>query len=216
VRKPPPLVVAALKRAFPTLVYRTPQSSLRPERLYAYLDALWQRRELEGAVVEIGCFVGGTAALASTMLRNVGHPKRYVCIDTFSGFVGDHFDADLRRGLPPAWRRDFSANSRQMVRRLLDHYGCHEVELLEADVSSLDPDRIPGPVAVCLLDVDLEIPTYEGLRRVVPRLADGGVVLVDDCEEGEVWPGPAVAYRRFVSETNRPEQYAFGMGIVSA
>lgn len=213
-RKPRRFVTATLKRAFPTLVYRTPQSSLQPERLYAYQDALWRRREVDGAVVEIGCFVGGTAALAATMLRNIGFPKRYVCIDTFDGFVPSHFDADVEHGLPPAWRRDFSANSRQMVRRLLDHYGCHEVELVQGDISSLAPAAIPEPIALCLLDVDLEIPTYDGLTRVVPKLAEGGAVLVDDCKEGEVWPGPAAAYRRFVAEAGLPERYAFGMGVI--
>src|SRR5205085_462644 len=156
-------------------------------------DALWRHRDVEGAVVEVGCFIGGTAAIASTMLRNLRHREALVCIDTFDEFVDTHFDADVARGVPPAWRHDFSANSRKMVRQLLDHYGCQDVELIEADIARLDPSAIPEPIAVCLLDVDLEIPTYEGLIRVVPKLADAGIALVDDCREAEVWPGPAVS-----------------------
>jgi O-methyltransferase len=79
------------------------------------------------------------------------------------------------------------------------------------------PDlSLPDQVAVCLLDVDLEIPVYEGLRRIVPRLAPGGVVLVDDCDEDTTWAGARAGYSRFVSDTGVTEDYFLGMGRVFA
>ena len=204
-----------LKRSLAPVLYRHPTPSLRPERLYAYLDALWQRRELAGAVLEVGCFMGATAAVASTMLRNIGHPKRYVCIDAFAGFVNSHFERDVSHGLRRDWRLDFSANSRETVAHLLERWGSPEVELVEADIANMGESRIPEAVSVCLVDVDLEVPTYEGLRRVVPRLVPGGVVLVDDCAANESWPGPARGYRRFVEENGLAETYFMGMGIVT-
>src|ERR1051326_1914968 len=90
-RRPEPrlrgLTKRILRRYAPTQLYRRPVSSLRPERLYAYLDALWERRSLEGTIVEAGCYLGGTAAIAYQMLARTGFEKPYVCIDTFGGFV---------------------------------------------------------------------------------------------------------------------------------
>ena len=161
---------ALLRRYSPRLLYPVPTSSLQPERLYAYLDALWQRRHLDGAIVEVGCWLGGTSAIASKMLIRTGHPHRYLAIDTFNGFVPEQFAHDQMLGVPANDRAMFDQNSPDMVRRLLDHWDAPGVELMRADIASLDSDRLPERIAVCLVDVDLEIPVYEALRRVFPRL----------------------------------------------
>lgn len=198
---------------FPTLVHPRPVSALQPERLYAYLDALWQRRDLPGVALEVGCLYGGTSAYAYKMLARTGHTRRYICIDTFGGFVKEHFDRDRTHGTPERLREAFSNNSYAMVRRLLDHYGAQGVELVPGDITNM-PDRdLPEKVAVCLLDVDLDIPTYEGLRRIAPRLVPGGIVLVDDCPESTDWVGARIGYRRFMEERGEEPKYFMGMGI---
>jgi SAM-dependent methyltransferase len=205
---------AEIKRIAPTLVYPKPVSGLQPQRLYAYLDALWQRREVEGAVVEIGCWMGGTAAIAYQMLARTGHRKRYVCVDTFSGFVQAQFDRDVEHGTPRSSRRIFSDTSRDIVARLLSHWDCSEIELIQADVGQLDAGILPEQIAVALVDVDLDIPVYEGLIRVLPRLAPGGIALVDDCPPSHSWAGARKGYERFVAEAGLPEEYFMDMGIV--
>ena len=74
---------ALLRRYSPRLLYPVPTSALQPERLYLYLEALWQRRRLNGAIVEIGCWLGGTSAIAFKMLTRTGYPHRYLAVDTF-------------------------------------------------------------------------------------------------------------------------------------
>jgi hypothetical protein len=204
-----------LRRYSPQLLYPVPTSSLYPERLYAYLDALWQRRSMDGAIVEIGCWLGGTSAIASTMLTRTGHRHRYVAIDTFDGFVPEQFAHDQMLGVPANDRVMFSKNSLEMVRRLLDCWGAPGVELMQADIASLDSDRLPERIAVCLVDVDLEIPVYEALRRVFPRLESGGIILVDDCPDRTTWAGARIGYARFIREIEADEQYSMGMGVLS-
>jgi len=210
------LAKAEIKRIAPTLVYPKPVSGLQPQRLYAYLDALWQRREIEGAVVEIGCWMGGTAAIAYQMLVRTGYRKRYVCVDTFSGFVPVQFDRDVEHGTPPSSRRVFSDTSRDIVTRLLRHWECPEIELIQADVAELDAGALPERITVALIDVDLDIPVYEGLLRVVPRLVPDGIALVDDCPPSFSWAGARKGYQRFVAEAGLPEEYFMDMGIVRA
>jgi len=206
---------ALLRRYSPRLLYPVPASSLQPERLYLYLDALWQRRDLGGAVVEVGCWIGGTSAIACKMLRRTGHPHRYVAIDTFDGFVVEQFAHDEKLGTPSDARSMFDANSVRMVRGLLHHWESAEVELLQADIASLPIDQLPREIAVCLIDVDLEIPVYEALRRVVPRLVRGGIVLVDDCPQETTWRGARAGYSRFMAETGQDEHFFMGMGLLN-
>jgi O-methyltransferase len=203
-----------VKRYAPTVLYPRPVSALQPERLYAYMDAIWQRRDLDGAIVEVGAWLGGTAALVYRMLRNTGHEKRYVCVDTFAGFVPEQFAQDVGHGTSTQRSRDFAKNSRELVGRLMRHYGTEQVELVEGDIARVPDSALPDRVAVALVDVDLDVPVYEGLKRVQPRLVAGAIALVDDCGEGGDWQGARAGYKRFVDEHGLPERYFMGMGIV--
>ena len=73
------------RSALAPLLYRYPPFTLAPERLYLFLHHLIETRDVPGAVVEIGCNLGGTAIVARKMLRRLDMNKRYICIDTFDG-----------------------------------------------------------------------------------------------------------------------------------
>jgi hypothetical protein len=90
------------------------------------------------------------------------------------------------------------------------------VQLLQGDIATVPEDALPGSISVALIDVDLDVPVYEGLRRLFPRLQRGGVMLVDDCPEHTAWAGARIGYRRFVKEHGLDERYVFGTGIVAA
>ncbi len=204
-----------IQRRVPELIYPRPRTILEPERLYAYLDAVWRRRHLDGAVVEVGCYLGGTAALTFQLLRNMGCEKRYVCVDTFGGFVPEQFAHDEQtHGLTARERRGFSAASRAAVARLLKLYGCDAIELVEGDIATLPASRLPSDIVVALVDVDLEIPVYEALGKLLPRLVQGGAILVDDCSDGSDFPGARVGYERFVRAHDIPPRYEFNMGLI--
>jgi len=191
-----------------------PPPVLQPERLYLYLDALWRTRHLEGAVVEVGCYRGGTTLAAQRFLTRTGDRRSYVAIDTFAGFDAEQFRVDADHGTPASLKAAFSDNSLEDVRRSLDRYGGHDVKLLQGDIATLSEAALPESISVALIDVDLDVPVFEGLQRLFPRLQRGGVMLVDDCPEGTTWAGARIGYRRFVQARGLPERYIFGMGVV--
>jgi O-methyltransferase len=193
-----------------------PDCRIEPERYAIFLRALAQRREIPGAIVEVGCFRGHTAAEAFRSLKNWGAERRYVCIDTFSGFVPEQFAEDKEFGTNPNFHAQFSFNSRRSVERMFRRLGYDEIEVIEGDIVEMPDSRLPEQISVCLLDVDLAIPIHEGLKKVYPRMAPGGIILVDDCEEeGQTeWAGALVGYKRFVEEAGLSESYDAGFGII--
>lgn len=207
-------VRVAARRLGARLFTRKPEAVLQPERLYLYLDALWKRRDLPGAVVEIGCYRGGTSLLASRFLRRSGFPRRYIAYDTFGGFVEDQFHADVKLGTPTDFRRHFADNSLALVRRSLDRYDGKEIELVQGDIATLPDSALPDQIAVALVDVDLDIPVHKALERILPRMVKGGIVFVDDCPENYSWAGARVGYKRFVDAMHLPERYSMGLGII--
>ncbi len=207
----------ALKRmarnALAPLLYRYPPFTLAPERLYLFMHTLIETRAIPGAVVEIGCNLGGTAIIARKMLRRLEMDKQYICIDTFDGFIDAQFAADTARGTPAHDRTLFSGNSRVLVGRIMDQHGCDDVTLIEGDVAGVPDADLPDRCSVVLLDVDLIEPTLTALQRFWPRLATGGVMLVDDCGEQSSWKA-RVAYTRFCKAEGLKPAFRYGMGVL--
>jgi O-methyltransferase len=199
-----------------TSLFGPPVSCLVPENLYAYLDAVYKKRKLNGTILEVGCALGATAAIAYTFLARQGLHKDYTCIDTFQGFVPAHLEVDRRLGLPPENESKFSDLSKDMVQTALKSWGISQIRLIEGDIASMDESLIPDEISVCLIDVDLKVPVYRGLQRVYPNLQNGGVILVDDCTLGTSWVGALEGYRQFISEQGLNEKYFMGFGVVES
>ncbi|MFK7928899.1 MAG: class I SAM-dependent methyltransferase [Myxococcota bacterium] len=200
-------------RVLAPLLYRHPPVGLQPDRLYHWLDVLHRTKDIDGSVVEIGANLGGTAAVAAHFDRRIGAHRRYLIIDTFSGFVPEQFESDLAKGNRESNRHAFADNSPALARWVLDHNHAEHVEVVQGDIVTLDPARLAGPLSAALIDVDLADPVLDALRKVWPLLSPGGIVLVDDCPEQCDWQARA-GYAAFVAEQGLPERYAFDMGIV--
>lgn len=203
-----------IKRLLAPLRYPNPVPELGADRLYLYLDALWRARALPGAVVEIGCFQCATSAWAFRFLQAIGTPRPYVCFDTFSGFPDEQFENDVRLGTKASHRAGFRANSPELVRQLLEQWKCQAIQLVQGDIVAMPATVLPDTIAVALIDVDLETPTLAALEKVYARLVPGGIILIDDCAENDLFRGARVAYRRFAQDHQLLEHYVFGMGCV--
>jgi O-methyltransferase len=202
-----------LKYALSPLLFRYPPFGLQPERLMVWLQTLERTARVPGAVLEVGCSVGGTTAIGHGLMRNLGIEKPYVAIDTFGGFVEGQFGHDVQDGTPAAHRHQFSANSMRLVRRNLARFGAGDVSLVQGDVVTIPTTRLPEQVSACLIDVDLSEPVHAALEKVVPLVSPGGVVLVDDCAEDTDWRARD-GYVRYVRSADLPETYWHGFGVV--
>jgi O-methyltransferase len=202
------------RNALVPLIYRYPPFVLAPERLYLFLHHLVQTKDVSGAVDEIGCNLGGTSVIAKRMLNRLDVRKPYICIDTFDGFVDHQFAADVSLGTPSKDQDMFSGNSKDLVAKILRRHQCDDIELVQGDVATVPETLLPDRCSAVLLDVDLTEPTYAALNRFWPRLAPGGVILVDDCLKDISWKAQ-IGYSRFCTENRMPEQYVHGMGILT-
>jgi O-methyltransferase len=204
-----------VKLIFAPLVYRSYPIVLQPSRLYFWLDVLHMTRYLTGAVIEVGVAEGGTSAFSFNFLNEIASRREYIGIDTFSGFVKEHFAEDVRLGNDPSKREAFSATSIDVVRKVLRMHGAEKVRLIQADISKIDESLLPTSISACLLDVDLAIPIYDGLKVLWPRLEDGGIIVVDDCYENNADDWQAIiGYRKFCEEKGLNEQFFCGTGYL--
>ena len=203
-----------LKRLLIPVAFRYPRSRLQAERLYIAMKSISETAHLGGDILEVGCYQCGTAEILLEYAINTDAGRRYVGIDTFSGFVRGHFESDCRAGLARQVRYNFASNSKGFVQALLRYHGVSGIELVQGDICSLDLSAITKGVSFCLMDVDLEVPTYMGLRKVWELLECGGITLVDDCIQGSGWVGARRGFHAFVKEYGLPETIMNGLGVL--
>jgi hypothetical protein len=206
-------IKAMARQALVPVIYRFPPAGLRADRLAIYLKALVDRAHMTGDVAEIGCNLGGTSILGNRALKVSGWRGNYICYDTFGGFAKDQFDADQEKGTTSNKRFDFAANSDALVRKIFKFHKSEDIKTVKGDIAKISDERLSPIYIAGLIDVDLSIPTYEGLKRLYPRLAKGGIIYIDDCPEGDNWKARA-GYQQFVQEFGLPEEYDHGLGVV--
>jgi hypothetical protein len=206
---------ALVKVVFAPLLYRYPPIGLQPSELGVYLSELLNRANVHGDVAEVGCSVGGTACVASALVRKWSPEKSYTCFDTFSGFVPSQAEKDVSEGTPRDKTSTYSDNSIDLVRRILNMHGGESVRLIKGDISQVSMNTLSPAYSVVLLDVDLDEPTYAALKIFWPRLSQGGIILVDDCanDSEQVWRA-RFGYSRFCEEMGLDPEFRYGFGIV--
>jgi len=168
-----------------------------PQRVAALCDGVeyLSRSGIEGDLVECGVWRGGSMMAAAITLLRLGDTDRDLYLfDTFAG-MPEPTDADVRSpydgySLHSRWRRqarDPTASTWAAVpaehvreRMLSTGYPAERIHLVPGLVEETLPDRAPERVAMLRLDTDWYASTRHELEQLYPRLADGGVLIVDD------------------------------------
>lgn len=160
---------------------------------------------MPGAAIEIGCNQGWTTCWLVEALREAGIHRPYHCLDTFTGFLAHDVAVVNDRGKAAgAYAEYFAVNDQRWLDASVRKFGYTNVKTHKADASNFDYGAI-GPIAFALVDVDIYRPVKLSLERVLPCVAKGGVVVVDDCDpKHTLWDGACQAYVEVCRENSLP------------
>ncbi len=187
-----------------------------PERLNGLCEAVryLTSAQIEGDVVECGVWKGGSMMAVAEMLGRFGDFQRELYLfDTFEGMVeptehdvsfrGDAAANTLEneRSKDPEFR--WCDSSLDEVRRHMHstHYPKERMHFVRGMVEETIPEGAPEKIALLRLDTDWYESTRHELEHLFPRLADGGVLIIDDYGH---WQGA----RRAVDEYFQHHQIA--------
>jgi O-methyltransferase len=171
----------------------TRRTMLGYDRLFTLWQAATNVAHLDLPAAEIGTFKGGSAALLSQGLRLAAGAERDVhVVDTFEG----HLDSTFSPHDPDEQRGKFRGATYDDVRDYLEAFpGVHVYQGDASAVVASWPERRYGLVHV---DVDLYQPTLACLEYFGPRLAEGGILILDDYE-APTCPGVSVATHEYLA-----------------
>ena len=171
-----------------------------PVRVLALIDAVryLHARRIPGAFAECGVWRGGSVMAMLLALRDLGAEDRDVHLyDTFTGMT-EPSEHDVSAFDPPAretWERARRAGEtpwgpvfgpeafgEEQVRATLQTsgYPAARIHVHPGDVERTLPAEAPEQLALLRLDTDWYASTKHELEHLWPRLAPGGVLIVDD------------------------------------
>jgi O-methyltransferase len=165
-------------------------------RAIRYVEA----RGIPGDIVECGVWRGGHLALAGLMRRELGFNRRIYAYDTFAGMTAPtefdqkavvevdtvaKFEALDREG-----HNEWCYASLEDVQQNFARLAGADAELLTikgpVQETLTDPGNLPERIAILRLDTDFYDSTKIEMETLYPRLAPGGVLIIDDYGE---WAG---------------------------
>ena len=213
-RRPAPLPPDLDEDARAIIDMVAPFTMTSPERIVALRDAVRHvcRHGIAGSIVECGVWRGGSMMAAALTLLEIGERRPLYLFDTFDGmpppgdrdrdFVGASAAALLEAEEPVSgdtWARSPLAE----VRRNLSAtgYPTELIAFVPGRVEETIPVAAPDQIAVLRLDTDWYESTRHELEHLFPRLAAGGVLIIDDYGH---WQGARRAVDEFLAASKAP------------
>jgi hypothetical protein len=156
------------------------------------------RAGVEGAFAECGVWLGGSVLAMILRLQQHGVGDRDIFLyDTFEGMTqpGEHDLSDYDEPALDTWKRADSESRRpwdfffkpelfnlDAVRRTLlaSGYPASRIHLVKGPVEQTIPAQAPESLALLRLDTDWYESTRHEMQHLYPRIAGGGVLIVDD------------------------------------
>jgi len=169
------------------------------------------RNNIDGDVVELGCYVGTTTIFLRRILNQRGSDKVLHAYDSFAG-------------LPPKTSEDASPAGEQFKAGellaqksvFIKHFkqaGLQLPVMHKAWFSELAPNDMPEKIAFAFLDGDFYGSIHDSLKLVWPRLTEGAVVIVDDYQS-EALPGAKRAVDEWIKTHPARLQIATSLAIL--
>ncbi|MET0196772.1 MAG: TylF/MycF/NovP-related O-methyltransferase [Rhodococcus fascians] len=184
-----------------------------PEKIYALCHAVRHivQYDVPGAIVECGVWRGGSMmAVATTLLEMDAAPRDLYLFDTFEGMpeptehdvdlhgvsVLDRWNSQRHNRLVPREARASIGDVRQAMGSV--GYDPSRIHFIKGMVEDTIPAEAPEEIALLRLDTDYYESTRHEMFELYPRVASGGVLIVDDFGH---FKGSEKGVREFIDQT---------------
>lgn len=185
-----------------------PYTMTSTERIHALINAVKHivANRIPGDMVECGVWKGGSVmAMALTLLKLGQSDRSLYLFDTFSGMTppGDRdvdYQGQQAHVILDAVRCEASlAEVEHAV--YSTGYDRNRIHFVKGPVEETIPVHAPELIALLRLDTDWYESTQHELSHLFPRLARGGVIIIDDYGH---WRGARQAVDEYVAQHQVP------------
>ena len=185
------------------------------ERMYAMYQATQYitRANIPGAIVECGVWRGGSCMISALALQAMQATRDFWLYDTYEGMSApSEHDKDWRGISAGELMKRGEANKETSVWCLATledvqsnfartRYPVDRVHFVKGKVEDTIPAQAPEQISILRLDTDFYESTAHELAHLYPRIAPGGVLIVDDYGH---WAGARKAVDEYLAALEQP------------
>jgi O-methyltransferase len=131
-----------------------------------------QSAKVDGVILEVGVWRGGTGAILAEATRSSN--KRVFLADTFTGVVKAGENDTIYKG------GEHSDTSLALVNNLINSLAFENVQLLEGIFPEQTQHKIIGNISMLHCDVDVYSSTKDIVEWCLPRMSAGSTLVFDD------------------------------------
>jgi hypothetical protein len=164
-------------------------------------EALELTKDLDGAYIEIGCYMGTTSFTAATYIKLNKFNRPVYLTDTFSGFSMEHSKISPDR----LWEGHLVSKSEGQENYVKETFANSKLNVVvyKSDICSdpIHPDI--SSIVVANIDVDQFEATYDALIKVHNLLVVGGIIVLEDTVSTPLLYGAMLAKEKFLDVYGR-------------
>lgn len=164
--------------------------------------------QLDGAVVEFGCYIGTTSLFIRRLLDAYQDAREFHVYDSFEGLPPKVAQDESRAG--DQFQAGELAVSKKQFMREFQKASLRPPAVHKNWFSSLTPADVPEPIAFAFLDGDFYESIHDSLKLVLPKLHRGGCIVIDDYAR-EALPGAARAVNELLPADAIRVQHRLGI-----
>jgi len=142
-------------------------------RCYELWSLAKQCQAVEGDLLEVGVWRGGTGCILASAVQQRPEKKIYLA-DTFAGVVKAGKDDTRYVG------GEHADTSAAIVQHLVEELSLENVQILQGIFPEDTQSRVNGKIALLHCDVDVYQSSKDIVEWCLPRLSIGGLIIFDD------------------------------------
>jgi len=141
---------------------------------YVLWELVRETNSFEGAIIEVGVWRGGSGVLIGKQAERGKSTTLYLC-DTFSGVVKTGEKDTFYKG------GEHADTSKEAVEKLFEDVEIRNIKILKGIFPDETHNMIDDTVfRFCHIDVDVYKSTKDIFEWIWPKMAVGGIILIDD------------------------------------
>jgi O-methyltransferase len=161
-----------------------------------------------GAVVEFGCYIGTTSLFIRRMLDAHADNRPFHVYDSFEGLPAKTM-ADESRAGEQFQAGELAVTKKQFIQQF-QKAGLQLPVVHKGWFKDLTSADVPDQIAFAFLDGDFYESIRDSLQLVLPRMQQGGIIVVDDYAR-EALPGAARAVHELLPNTSVQTHHNLGI-----
>lgn len=165
-------------------------------------------QELDGPIVEFGCYIGTTSLFIRRLLDTLQDDREFHVYDSFQGLPRKTTEDESRAG--EQFKAGELAVSKKQFLQQFYKAGLKPPIVHKGWFGDLRTADVPEKIAFAFLDGDFYESIRDSLKLVLPRMQQGGVIVIDDYAR-EALPGAAKAAHELLTGRNITTRHNLGI-----